>query len=654
MMWMNANSLALAVIEWESRLAPELIEKPPVCIALADAYARAADWKGLKARIENATWGDMEFMRFAFLARTLERLDDPTGETAAWSNSLNAAQTRADWLEMLARLIQDWSWKQRSEEVLWKLAATDRCPRWAADFLWSAALAREDSAKLYEAAKLLVKLDPKSIVARNNYLFLALATDQTTDSPNDMAAALFKQNPKDVLIATTYGFSLFQQGKTAAAVAVMDAFSPEEVGNPQSALDYAIFLAAAGKMERAEEYFRIGAKSVTLPKERALVAFLAPACRAKLRQQSGDAAGAEAAWKEALAAAEARPEWVEMLGKMAIDWKWSAAAETVALKLASLERCPVWAAEALWTAATKTGDTAQIYRAGRLVGKVDPANLEVRNRYLGVALLGGHELEATQRQAAALARENPRSVELAATHGLALYQQGRADEALALMNSFTAEQLHQPSIALYQGLFLAATGRKSEAEPFLQIAGNAPLLREEKVLATQARDAKPPAPKPAAALPVATVAPPPIEPIDRTRRDTAQLFKDSREALLADPKNVTARSNYILLALLTDQSADSARQLARALYKEHAGDAAVAACYGLSLDQQGKTEEAIAAMETLKPEQLREPVVALYYGHFLAGSERAEKSALAPEFLALAEKAPLLPEERALLAKGKK
>src|SRR5213076_2232961 len=111
-----------------------------------------------------------------------------------------------------------------------------------------------------------------------------------------------------------------------------------------------------------------------------------------------------------------------------------------------------------------------------------------------------------------------------------------------------------------------------------------------------------------------------------------------------EPRNVTAQNNYITLALLTGQSTDSARQLARALYKENPTDASVTATYGLSLFQQGKAEEAVALMGTLKPEQLHDPVVALYYGHFLAGSNQSER---AGEFFVLAAGASLLPEEQA-------
>ncbi|MGB8167258.1 MAG: tetratricopeptide repeat protein [Chthoniobacteraceae bacterium] len=867
MSWMNENNLALVLLEWVNTLPPELTAQPPVCATVADAYARAADWNGLKAKIENANWGEMDYLRLAFLARALDRLNEENAAAAAWNNALALAQTRPDWLEVLGRVTKAWGWKQRAEDTLWKLSGTDRVPRWAAEFLWSAALARQDTPKLYEASKLLMKADPGNLVVRNHHIALALLTGQTADAPLQLAETHYQQTPQTLAVGVTYGLALFQQGRAAEAVAVMERYKPEELRRFPTSTYYAIFLAAAGQAERADEYFQIGAKGALLPEEKALVSFLAPACRARALDRGGEAVGSRAAWDEAMASAEAHPEWLEMLGRMALDWQWKPQAEALSLKLASLERCPPWAGDTLWTAAlgsgnpgeiyrasrlistakpkdvaarnhfivlsllmrreleathklaealhqeaprdpevavtyglslcqrdradqavsliagltpeqqrqprvalyhgiflcaagqpdaaapqlaaaasaaqfpeekalcallqrvmllhapeskgnpgdasgewrqifseaqtrpdwlaivgrmalawgweeravealgkltedptcprwaidalwaaaVKSGDSARLYQASRLLTKADPANVAARNRYLSLALLTGRDVDAAQRQIAIFARENAGNVEVAATSGLSLYQQGKADEAAALMKTFPPEKLRDPAVALYPGLFLAATGRREDAAPFLQIAANAPLLPEEKALLAKAQSgatAPAAAPRPAtttsASAPAAAVA-----PIDRTRRDTVQLFKEAREVMLADPKNVLARSNYILLALLTGQSADSARQLARALFKEQPKDAAAAACYGLSLVQQGKSDEAIAVMETLNHAQMREPLTALYYGYFLRGSQRTDQAARSAEFLQLAGKTSLLREEEAFLRPGK-
>jgi hypothetical protein len=297
MTWMNENNLALAVLDWEGKLGPEMTSRPAVCAALAESYSRASDWEGLRKRVEHASWPDTEFLRLAFLSRALEHLDDQTAADAAWNNALAAAQARPEWLEMLGKATKSWGWKRRAEETLWKLAGSNRCPRWAADFLWSAALARGDSAKLYEAGKLLVKLDPTDIAPRNNYIYLSLLLGQTADSPQEMAEALYRQEPHEPFVASTYGFSLFLQGRAAEAVAIMDGFPAEKLRDPQVALHCAIFLAAAGEAERAMDSFAQAAGATQLPEEKALVSFLSPASRARTLELRGDSAGAAAAWK---------------------------------------------------------------------------------------------------------------------------------------------------------------------------------------------------------------------------------------------------------------------------------------------------------------------------------------------------------------------
>lgn len=438
--WMNQHDLALAVPEWAAKLSPEALAVPQIRAALADADARASNWIGLKARLENESWAELEFLRFAHLTRAFERLGDENGAIAAWANAVAAAQASPRELEVLGKTVLEWGWSRKAEDVLRKLAASEICPRWAADFLWSAARRDADSARLYEAAQAILKADPKSIPARNNFVTLSLLTGHDGDSPHQMAADLYQQQPTDPFIATTYG--------------------------------------------------------------------------------------------------------------------------------------------------------------------------------------------------------------------LALYQKGRAEEAVQLLSKYSAEQLHQPLIALYQGIFLAGAGRFAEAQEYLTAAASAPMLPEEKALFTKAQAG---APAPAATIIRTPITPPAAPPspavaLDRTRRDTRQLFHESRQVYLDDPKNLLARCNYLLLALLTGQSADSARPLARSLHRDQPADPTAASIYGLSLFQEGKAGEAVALMETLQPEQLREPIAALYYGCFLAGSDFAAK---APEFLALAEKATLLPEERALLTAAK-
>ena len=117
-----------------------------------------------------------------------------------------------------------------------------------------------------------------------------------------------------------------------------------------------------------------------------------------------------------------------------------------------------------------------------------------------------------------------------------------------------------------------------------------------------------------------------------------------------DPKGLAARNNYAFLSLLTRTDEGDPYRVAETLHREKPDSALIASTYALSLFQQGKAEEAVAVMSAQKPEDLRQPQVALYHAIFLLGAGQKEK---ADEFLKLSADAPMLPEEKALLDRVK-
>jgi hypothetical protein len=55
------------------------------------------------------------------------------------------------------------------------------------------------------------------------------------------------------------------------------------------------------------------------------------------------------------------------------------------------------------------------------------------------------------------------------------------------MSQLTSEQLEDPSVATYYGIFLAAAGQADEARRYLQIGDKARLLPEEETLSMRAK-----------------------------------------------------------------------------------------------------------------------------------------------------------------------
>ena len=100
-------------------------------------------------------------------------------------------------------------------------------------------------------------------------------------------------------------------------------------------------------------------------------------------------------------------------------------------------------------------------------------------------------------QAGRWAAENyaqaPNDPPVVSTYAYALHLQGRDQAGLAAMQKLPTATLEEPSVALYYGVLLSATGKGNEAAPYLKIAQTqGRLLPEEKqLLATTRNELKP-------------------------------------------------------------------------------------------------------------------------------------------------------------------
>ena len=108
--WMNRNGLALLVLDWLPGLPPEITAAPPVCIPVAEARAHGMEWEKLNESLESGTWGAFDFMRLAYQARAMDRMDDADGAKEAWAAAMAAAGGSAQRLEELAKLALGWRW----------------------------------------------------------------------------------------------------------------------------------------------------------------------------------------------------------------------------------------------------------------------------------------------------------------------------------------------------------------------------------------------------------------------------------------------------------------------------------------------------------------------------------------------------------------
>lgn len=271
LMWMNANDLALMVDEWVRWMPQEMISRPPAALAVAEAFMRSGAWQRLEDLTGTAKWGEVDFVRKAFLACALEHLGEEEDAAKEWADAVAAGRGRGNALDRLARFAIQAKWERRAGELMRVLAGMPQCPRWVTDSLWKDALQRGDTAQLQKISRIQVKADPRGIAARNNYAFLSLLMRNAEGNPQRIAEALHREHPENALVTATYALSLYQQGRPGNAVALMAALKPEDLRHPQVALYYAIFLLAERQPEKAAEYMTLAKKWPMLPEETALL-----------------------------------------------------------------------------------------------------------------------------------------------------------------------------------------------------------------------------------------------------------------------------------------------------------------------------------------------------------------------------------------------
>ena len=270
--WMNQHGLPLLVSDWVPRLPHELVSKPPVALAVADAYGHDHDWAKLRAFVETASWKDFDHVRLAYLSRALENFGNVVAAETTWGRAIEECHELPERLSLLVRLAQAWRWDARAESALKKLSADERTPPWVLDALWAFAKKSGDTAEMHRLSRLIVKAHPKNPIARNNFIRLSLLRRIDADAPQQLAADLFSERPTDITCAVTHALSLFFQDNVFEALRVMQAFSAEELRQPETALYYGIFLQATGDSAKAAEYLALARGAPLLREEEELVA----------------------------------------------------------------------------------------------------------------------------------------------------------------------------------------------------------------------------------------------------------------------------------------------------------------------------------------------------------------------------------------------
>jgi len=217
------------------------------------------------------------------------------------------------------------------------------------------------------------------------------------------------------------------------------------------------------------------------------VDFLRSALLARALRELGNESESAAQWNEAIKKVAGDARHLMMLAETVEKWGWRAEAVDLLWLVA---KDPVKGNEALTTLYryfAKNGDTENLYRVLLHRLELHPDDRNVQNNFAQLSLLLNLNMERGHKIAREIYEKEPANAAYVSTYAFALHVQGEPKKAVKVLEGLNAEQLHQPEIAAYYGIFLAAAGDRARAGEFLDLGEKATLLPQEKALLEKAR-----------------------------------------------------------------------------------------------------------------------------------------------------------------------
>jgi len=215
--------------------------------------------------------------------------------------------------------------------------------------------------------------------------------------------------------------------------------------------------------------------------------FLRNALHARALREMGNEADFASQWNEALKKVAINTRQALILAETVNNWGWRAEAIEMFWIIA---KDPVKGDDALRTLYTyfsKNKDTENLYRVLLHQIELHPNDRNVQNNFAQLSLLLNLNALRAQKTAKEVYEKDPKNPAYVSTYAFALHTQGDNKKALGVLETLSAEQLHQPDVATYYGIMLAAAGDQARAAEFLDLGEKASLLPQEKTLIEKAR-----------------------------------------------------------------------------------------------------------------------------------------------------------------------
>lgn len=211
------------------------------------------------------------------------------------------------------------------------------------------------------------------------------------------------------------------------------------------------------------------------------------AMQARLLRSEKNESRAEAVWNNAVQASGDSLPGLRMLHRLAVVWRWPGKDTQVLWSLVRKFPADRQAWTTLVASALTERDTPGVWRVYNAWMQAAPDEVSVQIERLVIGLLtqpGEKDLAA---QAAGLFAKYPDYPGARLAQATALWRDGRAGEALTVLDLGAIRPEQEPRQALVRGLVLADLNRRSESERMFSLFDSRRLLPEEAALIAAAR-----------------------------------------------------------------------------------------------------------------------------------------------------------------------
>jgi len=271
--WMEANGFLSGAAGWLNTLSTNIQAQTPVRLAFVDCYLNSTNWQGLRSLTSGGDWGEIDFLRLAFLSRAWSELGEPLIADGNWRSAVSEAGERLGAMTALLELANRWQLPRESEDLLWRILRRYPDARWAQDSLERFYFNAGNTAGLYQLYAKQLPHSPQNAALKNNLACTALLLKTNLTQANLWAAEAYAQTPTNADVVATYAYALHLRGRNQEGLAALQKLEPAQLKRQSVALYYGVLLAATGNAAAAAPYLQIARTTgQLLPEEKQLLA----------------------------------------------------------------------------------------------------------------------------------------------------------------------------------------------------------------------------------------------------------------------------------------------------------------------------------------------------------------------------------------------